>query len=61
MQILATQTLVIVAKAIDENVFKKISCDFMACFAYNNREIPMEIKKIMDKQRAELTNAKRIK
>ena len=49
---------------VDENVFKKISCDLMACFAYNNRDIPMEIKKLMDKQRAnkyDATNANRIK
>ena len=45
---------------VDENVFKKISCDLMACFAYNNRIYPMEIKKIMDKQRV-LTNAKKYK
>ena len=37
---------------VDENVFKKISCDIFACLAYNNREFPMEMKKLMDKQRA---------
>ena len=33
----------------DEDELKRISCDFMACFAYNNRKYPMEMKILMDK------------
>jgi len=35
----------------EENVFKKISIDAMACMAYNNREYPMEIKKQMEERK----------
>jgi len=35
----------------EENVFKKISIDTMACMAYNNRKYPMKIKKQMEERK----------
>jgi len=34
-----------------EEKFKKISCEIMACMAYNNRHFPMKIKNQMDKNK----------
>ena len=33
-----------------EERFKKMSCEIMACMAYNNRHFPMQIKNQMDKE-----------
>lgn len=32
-----------------EKRFRKISCELMACMAYNNRQYPMEVKRRMEK------------